>query len=220
MPEALRDRLRFATLAATLLMIVGTVLPWIRAWRPGTGWFDVSGFEQGGDGGLVLELGLLAGVLVWSTRAWQSRIGPLVAGPGLAGVACLIVLRLWHENGLTFFRLLTNAGGHGSFQPGFWLTVLGAIGTTACGAIAIWRSRGRVSYAPGASAAGIAGALGGAIGAVGGFVAGSQIATLLTDGSPVGASGVLIVLAFAFAFGGAWFGAVAGSGIVRALRRR
>ena len=82
-PPALREPVRIAALVGVGMMIVGSMLPWIRAWRPGTGWFDVSGFQQAGDGGIVLEFAIVAGVIVWSNRAWRSQMAVIVVAPSL-----------------------------------------------------------------------------------------------------------------------------------------
>ncbi|MES2209679.1 MAG: hypothetical protein V4515_05780 [Chloroflexota bacterium] len=219
MPPALRDPLRAAILAGAALMILGTLLPWIRAWKPGTGWFDVSGFQQAGDGGIVLELAILAGALVWSNRAWRSRMALIIMAPALLGISSLAVMRASYETSTTFLRLLTNAGGYGSFQLGFWLTIAGAAVTVVAGGVAIWHARHRLAISPRGTGRVVAGALGAMVGGVGGFITGSQVADLLTRASAVGASAILIALAFTLAFVGAWLGAVIATGAVRALQR-
>lgn len=219
MPPALRDPLRVATLVGVAMLIVGSLLPWIHAFRPGTGWFDISGFEQAGDGGIVLELAIVAGVLVWSNRAWNSRMALVVAAPTLLGITCLAIMRVSYEMSLTFLRLLGNAGGQGTFQVGFWLTILGGIVTVAAGGIGIWQARGRLRFSLGGAGRIVAGAIGAVVGGGGGFIVGSQVADLLTGGSTVGASAVLITLAFALMFVGAWLGAVVAVGALRTIQR-
>ncbi len=219
MPPALRDPLRTATLVGVAMLVVGALLPWIHAFRPGTGWFDVSGFEQAGDGGIVLELAILAGALVWSNRAWNSRMALVVAAPTVLAVTCLAIMRVSYEMGQTFLRLLANAGGQGTYQIGFWLTILGRIVTAVAGAIAIWRARGRLHFSLGGAGRIIAGAVGAVVGGAGGFIVGSQIAGLLTQDSVVGASAILITLAFALMFVGAWLGGTIALAGLRALQR-
>ena len=219
MPPALKDPLRIATLLGVALLILGALLPWIRAFRPGTGWFDVSGFEQAGDGGIVLELAILAGALVWSNRAWNSRMALVVAAPTVLAVTCLAIMRVSYETSLTFLRLLANAGGQGTLQVGFWLTILGGIVTAVAGAIAIWRARGRLHFSLGGAGRIIAGAVGALVGGAGGFIVGSQIAGLLTQGSVVGASAILITLAFALMFVGGWLGGTVAVAGLRAIQR-
>lgn len=218
-PPALRDRLRLATLVGVGMMIVGSLLPWIRAFRPGSGWFDISGFEQAGDGGIVLEFAIAAGLFVWSNRAWQSRTALIVAAPMILGVASLAVMRLSYDTSTTFLRLLANAGGQGSFQFGFWLTILGALVTIVAGGIGVWRARGRLRISLRGSGRIIVGAVGATAGGVGGFIVGSRIAGLLTHESTVGASAILIALAFALAFAGAWLGAIVATSAIRAIQR-
>lgn len=219
MPPALQDPLRTATLVGVAMLIIGSLLPWIHAFRPGTGWFDVSGFEQAGDGGIVLELAILAGALVWSNRAWNSRMALVVEAPALLAVTCLAIMRVSYEMGQTFLRLLANAGGQGTYQIGFWLTILGGIVTAVAGAIAIWRARGRLRFSLGGAGRIIAGAVGALVGGAGGFIVGSQIAGLLTQDSVVGASAILITLAFALMFVGAWLGGTIALAGLRALQR-
>ncbi len=219
LPGALREPLRRSMLVGLSAMIVGAFLPWIHGFRPGTGWFDISGFEQSGDGGIVLELALLAGVLVVSDRAWGSRMAFVVALPALLGLGSLGVMRLAYDTSSTYLRLLANAGGEGTFQFGFWLVVAGATVTTVGGAVALWRARGRVSLSTRGMGWVLAGAVGGVTGGVGGFVVGTQIAGLLTRNATVGASSVLIALAFVLAFLGTYLGAVIAVRLTRGPRR-
>lgn len=219
MPPALRDPLRAATLVGVALLIIGALLPWIHAFRPGTGWFDISGFEQAGDGGIVLELAIVAGILVWSNRAWNSHMAIVVAAPTLLAITCLAIMRVSYDVSQTYLRLLANAGGHGTYQVGFWLVIAGGIVTAIAGSIAIWRARGRLRFSIGGAGRIITGALGALVGGGGGFIVGSQIADLLTQGSTVGASAILITFAFALMFVGAWLGATLAVAGFRALQR-
>jgi hypothetical protein len=220
LPQAFRDPLRIALLGGLLLMAIGALLPWIQAWTPGQGFFEVSGFERAGDAGLVLEIGAIALVLTWSDRAWNSRITILVAGPALLVAACVLVLRIAYGESVTFLRSIEPAGGYGSIQPAFWATVVGAVVATVAGAVHVWQSRGRVSFNLGLTAPALAGTIGGVAGAIGGFIAGTKIAELVTAGAIAGVStSVLILLAFSLAFVGAWIGAVGAASLARTSRR-
>ena len=208
-------------IGAITLAIAGALLPWAHTWRPGYGWTDVSGFAGSGDGGLVFELMIVAGIFTWSERISGSRLAFVVAVPALLGVACAAVLRLSYESLQTTFRLLRNAGGHGTIEPGFWMAVIGIIVVIASGAAVVWRARHRLSFTVGISGPTVAGAIGGVAGFVVGFVAGSTIAGLFTEGAISGVStSVLVILAFTLAFVGAWVGAVGGASIARSTRRR
>ena len=218
-PPALREPVRIAALVGVGMMIVGSMLPWIRAWRPGTGWFDVSGFQQAGDGGIVLEFAIVAGVIVWSNRAWRSQMAVIVVAPSLLGASCLALMRVSYETSATFLRSLINAGGHGTFEFGFWLTIAGSMTLVVAGGVGIWRARKRLRIRPKGTGRIIAGGVGAIAGGVGGFIVGSQIADLLTQGSTVGASGLLITLAFGMSFVGAWLGGSVAMGAIRALQR-
>lgn len=221
LPPALRDPLRIGLLGGLGALAIGALLPWIRAWTPGQGSFEVSGFERAGDAGLVLELGLIALVLTWSDRAWNSRMTILVAGPVVLGIACVLVLRIAYGEAATFLRSLEPAGGYGSVQPGFWVTFGGAAVATVAAVIHVWRSRARLSFNLGLTAAAIAGTVGGVAGAIAGFIAGVRIAELVTAGSIAGVStSVLVLLAFTLAFVGAWVGAVGGASLARTSRRQ
>ncbi len=216
LPHALRDPLRAATLGAALVTVVGAMLPFMRIFKPGTGWFDITGFQQTGDGGFVLELAIVAGVLVWVDGAWNSRIVALVAGPAVLGAACILILRDFYQTGLVY---LEGLGGHGGFEPGFWLAVAGAVALTAMASTRIWRVRDRLSFRPGATMTSVAGTAGGVAGAVAGFVVGSSITPLLVHGTIGQASTVAVIAAIALAFLGAWFGAVTASSAARAFGR-
>lgn len=218
LPTALREPIRVAILAGVGLMVVGALLPWVHAFRPGTGWYDLSGFDGAGDGGIVLEFALVIGLLTWSSRAWNSRIGAVVAAPAALALASLVVLRLSWDNTEVYLRLLENAGGHGTYQPGFWIAGLGSLTAAVGGGVAIWRARGRATFSHGATAYAVGVAIGGAAGGIGGFIAGTRIADLFTAGSPRGASMILVFLAIALGFVGAWFGARIGGGAARSIR--
>ena len=218
-PHALRDPLRAAILGAAVVTVVGAMLPFMRIFKPGTGWFDITGFQQTGDGGFVLELAIVAGVLVWVDGAWNSRIVALVAGPAVLGAACILILRDFYQTGLVYLDGLAGSGGHGGFEPGFWLAVAGAVALTATASTRIWRVRDRLSFRPGATMTSVAGIAGGVAGAVAGFVVGSSITPLLVHGTIGQASTVAVIAAIALAFLGAWFGAVAASSAARAFGR-
>jgi hypothetical protein len=203
-------------------MCAGALFPWIRAWAPGRGFFEVSGFEGlAGDAGLILELGAVAAALTWSDRASNSRIAALVAGPFVVGVICLFILRIDYGGVQDYLASLVPRGGYGSILPAFWVAVLGAGVVTIAGGVQLWRARRRLSFNPGVSASSVAGTIGGIVGAIGGFMAGVKIAELFTKGAIAGVStSILIFLAFPLAFLGAWVGAVGLSSLARSTGRR
>ncbi|MBF8289392.1 MAG: hypothetical protein HW391_360 [Chloroflexi bacterium] len=219
-PNALRDPLRTALLGGLLVMVVGALLPWMQAWLPYQGFFEISGFEGAGDAGLVLELGLIATALTWSDRAWNSRLAILVAGPVILGVICLLVLRIAYTDATIYLRSLEKYGGYGSLQPAFVATIVGAAIASVAGAVQLRRARRRVSFNLGLTGPTVAGTIGGVAGAIGGFIAGVRIAELITAGDIAGVStSVLVIMAFSLAFVGAWVGAVGASSLARGARR-
>jgi len=221
LPAALRDRYRLLMLAGLAIMLIGDLLPWLRLWLPGRGFFELSGFERAGDAGIILELGLVIFGLTWSDQAWNSRATILVAGPLVLGTACLLLLRVIYNDSLSYIRSLAVSGGYGSLLPWFWITLLGALVVTAGGAIRLWRARERVSFRLGLSRTTIGGAVGGLGGAILGFVAGIRIAELFTAGSIATTStSALVLLSIALAFLGAWVGAVGGASLARSSRDR
>lgn len=219
LPQALREPLRAATLGAAVITAGGALLPFMRIFKPGTGWFDITGFQQTGDGGFVLELAIVAGVLVWVDGAWNSKILALVAGPAVLGGACILILRDYYQTGIVYLAGLTTSSGYGGFGPGFWIAVAGAVALTVTATITTWRARNRLSFRAGATLASVAGVGGGVVGAIAGFVAGSTIAPLLVRGTVGQASTVGVIAAIALAFLGAWFGAMVASSAARGLRR-
>jgi hypothetical protein len=219
-PDALADPLRLAILAGLAVLLVGTLLPWIRAWMPGRGFFEVSGFEGAGDAGIMLELELVIFALTWSSQAWRSKTAILVAGPFFLGVAGLVLTRVAWGEAQTYVRALAPAGGHGELLPWFWLAVLGAVIVTVGGAIEVWRSRNRVSFRVGLSRATLGGTAGGIGGAILGFIGGVQIGGLFTHGALAWVStSVVVLLALLLMFLGAWVGAMAGASIARSARQ-
>ncbi len=219
LPAALGEPLRAAILISALITILGSIQPFMHIWRPGTGWIDVTGFEQSGDGGYVLELAVVAAVLAWIDGAWNSRIVVLVAGPAVLGASSLVILRDFYQTGVGTLGGLANGGGYGGFEPGFWVTVLGAATLAATGALRAWRVRGRLSLRPGAALAGVAGMVGAIGGAAIGFVAGATITPLLVHVNTGPTSMVLVIVGSALAVLGAWIGAMVATGAVRSIRR-
>lgn len=220
LPHVLRDPLRAATLAAILVTVLGTMFPFLRVFRPGTGWVDITGFEQTGDGGFVLELALVAAALVWIDGAWNSRVVALVAGPTVLGAAGLLILRDFYQTGLNILDSLRGSGGYGGFEPGFWVAIAGTLALTALGALRTWQVRERLSFRPGATMASMAGVAGGVVGAILGFIIGSTIAPLLVEGTVGQTSTLAVIAAIALAFLGAWFGAIGATSIVRGFGRQ
>jgi hypothetical protein len=218
-PAALREPLRAAILVSTLVTVVGSIQPFMHIWRPGTGWIDVTGFEQSGDGGFVLELAVLAAALTWIDGAWNSRIVLLAAAPAVLGAASLVILRDFYQTGAGVLAGLAGGGGHGSFEPGFWVAVLGAIALTATGALRLWQVRSHLSIRPGAALPGVAGMLGGVAGAAIGFAAGATITPMLVHANTGPTSFVLVIVGSVLAILGAWIGATLATGAVRNLRR-
>ena len=221
LPRVVRDPLRAATLAAAVITIAGAAFPFLRIWKPGLGWTEVTGFENAGDGGFVLEMALLAAALVWIDGAWNSRIVPLVAGPAILGAAGVVLLRDFYQTGVAMLADLGGSGGHGNFEPGFWVAVAGALALAVTGAIETWRVRDRLSFGiGGASMTGVAGAAGAIAGGILGFIAGDIITPLLFHDFEGRTSFVLVIVAVALAFVGAWFGARVAAASARGLGRR
>jgi hypothetical protein len=219
LPSAFRNGLRATALAGAALAVLGALLPYMRVWEPGHGWTDITGFQQAGDGGFVLELAVVAAVLVWVDNAWNSRVVVLVVGPGLLGLACLFILRDFYQAGVNLLAGLSNGGGHGDFEPGFWTSVVGALVLTGAGAVTTWRARDRLSFRPGTTVSGVATVVGGVVGAVVGFAVGAAITPLLFHGFVGPTSFVLVIVATVLALFGAWFGATVASATARGLRR-
>jgi hypothetical protein len=219
-PDVLREPVRALVFVAAIATAIGALLPWLHAEQPGYAPYDISGFEQAGDGGLILELVVLAAYVAWSERAWRSRYALIVGAPFVLGLLNLAILRLALTNFDTLMRFLERAGGHAQYLPGFFLTVAGIVALVIGGALAIWQARRRLSFAVGVDRSAVAGISGGVVGAVGGFIGGSRVAEMLTSGAIAGVSTTIIVLmAFTLAFVGAWLGAIVGAGLARSSRR-
>ena len=69
LPELFRDPIRTAAVVGAVAAILGALLPFMRVWTPGVGWFDVSGFARAGDGGWVFEIAIVA-------ASWRGVIAP------------------------------------------------------------------------------------------------------------------------------------------------
>ena len=212
LPQALRDPLRAGLVVAAVALAFGSISGWTQVWLPGRGWFEVSGFNGAGDGGITLEVALVLLALAWSERLSSSRLGIIVLAPFLLGVFALLDLRIALVNAFQYLDSLKNSGGYGYILPGYWLTVGGAALATAAGLIRVWRARHETRWTIGIGRATAAAAVGGVVGALGGFYAGVTIGQRITEGAIGGVTGsVLILLAIAFGFGGAWLGAWAGN---------
>ena len=219
LPSALRDRLRIALLAGLALATAGSLLPWIHTWLPYVGDVNVSGLERAGDAALILQIALVVFVLTWSDRAWNSRTTLLVGGPVALGVLGLLILRVAFGDATIYIRSLALYGGHGSIEPGLWITVAGMAIATSAGGIHLFRARARLSFRPGITWAAVAAAIGGAGGLVVGFTAGVWLAERLTAGAlRVVSSSLVVVFALVLGFLGAMAGSRAASGLVRARR--
>ena len=222
-PAALRNPLRVVLLVAAAIVVGAALIPWIHAWRPGVGWYEVSGFEGAGDGGFALELALLAAVFVWSDRAWGSRMAIIVGAPALLGAASAMLLNDFHQTGVTYLAGLKNSGGHGTFEAPFWVALAGSLVLLVGGGLAVWQARGRLTFADDTRASMVRGgfaAAGGIAGGIGGFVAGTRIAVLLTPGGTTGTTTtVLVLLSIPLAFAGAWVGVLVGASLARSFRR-
>lgn len=203
-----------AVLVSALVTIAGSIQPFMHIWRPGTGWVDVTGFEQSGDGGYVLELAVLAAALAWIDVAWKSRIVVLVAGPALLGAASLVILRDFYQTGLGVLGGLAGGGGHGGFEPGFWVASLGAATLAVVGGVRIWQARRWISLRPGVALSSVAGMLGGLAGAITGFVVGVSITPMLVHANTGPTSFVLVIVGSILAVLGAWLGAMVASSAV------
>lgn len=218
--ETIRERPRLTLLVGYGLLLLGSVLPWMRVWLPYRGFIDVSGFERAGDAGLLIELGLVGLALTWNESAWRSRITILVAGPLALAIVAAVLLRTANGDANIYLASLKLQGGYGSISPGFWAANAGAAIAIIGGAVHLRQRRGSVSFKTGLTWTTIAGWLGGAIGAGAGFLAGTEVASMVTAGALVAVSSSLVVFsAILFTVVGGWLGAVGASRLAGSLQR-
>lgn len=222
LPAFFGNPVRTAALIGAVAALVGALLPFMRVWTPGVGWFNVSGFARAGDGGWVFEIAIVAAILTWSDRAWNSHVAAVVAAPALLGAGALAILRDFYQDGATYLEAIHNSGGHGTFEVGFWVAVAGSALLMIGGLAAAWQARERVSFRPGArTATTVAAAVGGAAGGAGGFLVATVVTPLLLRGSTVATSSTVVVFVSIILLAvGAWIGATVAAGAVRSLRPR
>ncbi len=221
-PEFFRNPIRAAAFVGAVAAILGALLPFMRVWTPGVGWFDVSGFARAGDGGWVFEVAIVAAILAWSDRAWNSHVPAVVAGPAILGAGALAILRDFYQDGATYLDGIHNSGGHGTFSVGFWLAIAGSALLLLAGLASVWQARRRVSFRPGTrTATTVAAAIGGAAGGVGGFLVATVVTPLLLHGATVATTSTVVVfVSIVLLAVGAWIGATVAAGAVRSLRPR
>lgn len=211
-PALLRDPARVLVLLGGLLLVVGSLLDWMRGWLPYVEWFEVSGFQRAGDGIIALFVGIAAIVVARSERIAAGGNALLIGIPLGLGLLALAVVRLAHQDLGIYIASLTKYGGQGEFLPGFWVTVGGAVLAAIGGVVRAWAGREtlrRVRLRLPVS--GTATAVGVLVGTVTGIAGGAGFAGWITAGTIAGISASVTML-FAIAFGfagaalGAWFG--------------
>jgi hypothetical protein len=211
LPLALRDPLRIALLIGAAMLVVGSLLSWIEVFIPGTGWTDISSFARAGDGAIVLEIGVVLGLLTWADRTSTSRQPVLVALPLGLGLASLLLMKLGWDQAQAYLASLVNAGGHGYLLPGFYIALAGAVLTTiAAGAGVVRARREGVRFAVTLRRGAVIRVAGGAIGAVAGIGAAVILGEDFgTNGTVTGTA--VTFLSIVFAIVGAWLGTRIGS---------
>jgi len=209
LPHVFRDPVRAATLAAGVLLFVGSLLSWIEAFQPGLGWTDISSFARAGDGAITFELGLIIGLIAWADRTATSRIPAIIALPLILGLASLVLMKLGFDSAEEYLASLAHGGGYGYLLPGFYIALAGAVLATGAGAAAVLRARRHVSFAIEVRRQTLAPILGGAVGAVLGMVAAVVLGEDFgTDPTSTGSAVTLLVIILAIV--GGWLGARVG----------
>jgi len=209
LPHVFRDPVRAATLAAGVLLFVGSLLSWIEAFQPGLGWTDISSFARAGDGAITFELGLIIGLIAWADRTATSRIPAIIALPLILGLASLVLMKLGFDSAEEYLASLAHGGGYGYLLPGFYIALAGAVLATGAGAAAVLRARRHVSFAIEVRRQTLAPILGGALGAVMGMVAAVVLGEDFgTDPTSTGSAVTLLVIILAIV--GGWLGARVG----------
>ena len=216
--EALRDPLRATVVAASVLLILGARLTWIDAVLPSVPHFEVSGFDNAGDGAITL-LGALF-TLGWalSGSAFRSRIPLLAVLPLAIGIAALVITMVAVQNAQILIASYERRGGSGTIGLGLWATGLGALVLAVAGATHLYRVRHEVRFAFRPAAGDVGAVAGGVLGGVAGIVASTSILPRLF-GDPAGVLASAQVLGLLL-FGalGLWIGGKLGRRVAEGLR--
>jgi hypothetical protein len=216
-PPLWREPIRLAVILATVVVVVGTFLPWLH--QEGIGQTIVLTGNSGyADGTLLAIVAVLSSVVVASrgvarSRSWLLRWLPAILGT----IALLFVLGAWRgmENQIDIWR---RYGATGVYEPGFFVVV--AAGTVVGVAdLVIGIRRGRAATTDGVAneplrirGSSVLAAMLTLVGVLAGTLAGSAVALGL--GLPPAAVGIpLLALAV---IGGA-LGGVIGSRVGRRL---
>jgi hypothetical protein len=122
-----------------VLVLAGSVLPWLTITAPVVGTLTRSGLDAGGDGILTLLLGVAAagiGIARLATRVHPlvQRV-PVVLGAGVLAVTVLDLSRV----GAALEAIGSASPVHPSAGPGLYLLVVGSVVTAAGGFGLTWR---------------------------------------------------------------------------------
>lgn len=216
-PGLLRDPLRLALVAGTLVLIAGALLPWAEGM---IGLLPVAyggGLDPTADGLFAAIVGAVLLFFVRDRGFIEAVEGPRRWAPMVIGLACLGLWLVGAQSAGNAIRRWEGDDGTGSLAPGYWIAGVGAVAVAIAGTIAALRRR------PGEPAVRMPlprrprrsdiETVAAAAGAVLGAIAGSVGALLLFDPVTVG-----VPLLF-FGMLGLVFGAFAGQSTGERLRR-
>ena len=210
--------MRATVVAASVVLIAGARLPWIDAVLPYVRQFEVSGFDNAGDGAITL-LGALV-TLGWALNGstFRSRIPALVVLPLAIGLAGLVITMVAVQNAQILIASFERRGGSGTISLGLWLTGLGAFVLAIAGATHVYRVRREVRFTFRPNPGDIGAVAGGVLGGVAGVVASTSILPLLF-GEPAGVIASAQVLGLLL-FGalGLWIGGKLGRTVAEGLK--
>lgn len=217
-PGLLRDPLRLAVVAGTMVFIVGSLLPWAEGMIGFLPVFYGGGLDPTADGFFLAILGAVLLFFVRDRGFVEAEDGPRRWAPMLIAIGGVVLWIVGSQSGATAIRRWEGDDGSGSLALGYWAAGIGVVTAAIAATIAALRRRpgeGAIRLPrprlPGRSD--VEGLLG-AAGALVGMVVGVLGALAVFD--PIS---VIVPLLF-FGALGLIFGQFAGQSIGERLRRR
>lgn len=217
-PGLLRDPLRLAVVAGTIVFIVGALLPWAEGMIGFLPVFYGGGLDPTADGFFLAIVGAVLLFFVRDHGFVEATDGPKRWAPMLIALAGVVLWLVGSQSSATAIRRWEGDDGTGSLALGYWIAGAGVVTAAVAATIAAVRRRPgegpiRLPHPRLPGRGDVEGVLG-AVGAVVGAVAGAVGALALFD--PIS---VIVPLLF-FGTLGLIFGQFAGQSIGARLRPR
>jgi hypothetical protein len=200
----LRDPVRAALAAGSVIMAVGSLMPWAQG-LIGLQPVAFGGLDGAADGLIMFTLAIVLVLIARNPGFLEAPDGGRRWAPMLIGLACVCLWLLGRQSAEIEIGRWENDDGSGSLQPGYWIAGAGVILVAIAGSIASLRRHEGESGSPlslvrmprSSDVVPLATAVGAIAGLVGGGVLALNLFSAVTVGAPIvffGAIGVVIGL--------------------------